>query len=131
MIEHVSDTALWVAVHRGRESDRPDALYKDPLALRLAGKRGERIARKMASGAFMSWMMALRTVAIDSLINDAIDLGVTIVVNLGAGLDTRPYRLDFSKKIKWIEVDFPHVISFKNSELRDETTRVDLERVAI
>ncbi|MGD0484992.1 MAG: hypothetical protein ABSB58_10150, partial [Gemmatimonadales bacterium] len=36
-IEHVSDTARWVAVHRAMESERPDALFRDPFARRLAG----------------------------------------------------------------------------------------------
>ncbi len=131
MITHVTDTALWVAVHRGRESLRPDAMYQDPLALRLAGKRGEKIARKMASGAFMGWMMSLRTVAIDNLIADAVSLGVTRVVNLGAGLDTRPYRLTLPKSLKWIEVDFPDMITYKNEQLAAETPTVSLERVAL
>ena len=131
MITHVTDTALWVAVHRGREGLRPDAMYQDPLALRLAGKRGDKIARKMASGAFMSWMMSLRTVAIDNLIADAVDFGVTRVVNLGAGLDTRPYRLTLPKSLTWIEVDFPDMIAYKNEQLSAETPRVTLERVAL
>ena len=43
----ISDTALWVAVYRARETDRPDALFRDPLAYRLAGTRGEQIAQKI------------------------------------------------------------------------------------
>ncbi|HEY5452787.1 MAG TPA: SAM-dependent methyltransferase, partial [Polyangia bacterium] len=40
MISHVSDTARWVAVYRARETERRDALFRDPLAARLAGERG-------------------------------------------------------------------------------------------
>lgn len=36
----VSDTARWVAVYRAWESARPDALFHDPFAQRLAGDRG-------------------------------------------------------------------------------------------
>ena len=39
-IEHVSDTALLVAAFRARESARPDALFRDPLAARVAGEKG-------------------------------------------------------------------------------------------
>ena len=106
-------------------------MYQDPLALRLAGQRGENIARKMASGSFMTWMMSLRTVAIDTLISDAVALGVTTVVNLGAGLDTRPYRLHLPLSLKWIEVDFPDMISYKNEQLANETPLMSLERVAL
>ena len=39
-ITHVSDTALLVAGCRAIESERPDALVRDPFAARLAGERG-------------------------------------------------------------------------------------------
>lgn len=130
-INHVSDTSLWVAVHRAREGLRTDAMYKDPLAFVLAGERGEQIAKQMAMPEFMSWMMALRTVSIDELIQMAISYGVDTVINLGAGLDTRPYRLELPASLKWIEVDFPHVVELKNSKLKHETPRVQLERVPL
>ena len=34
-------TARWVAVYRARESQRPDAVFHDPFAERLAGDRGK------------------------------------------------------------------------------------------
>jgi O-methyltransferase involved in polyketide biosynthesis len=43
LIRNISDTARWAAVFRARESDRPDALFRDPFARRLAGQRGEQI----------------------------------------------------------------------------------------
>jgi O-methyltransferase involved in polyketide biosynthesis len=36
LIENVSDTARWVAMYRAQESSRPDALFHDPFAERLA-----------------------------------------------------------------------------------------------
>jgi len=39
-ISSVSDTARWVALYRAMESDRPDALFRDPYARRLAGAAG-------------------------------------------------------------------------------------------
>jgi len=36
-IEHVTDTAFWIASLRALESERPDALFRDPLAGLLAG----------------------------------------------------------------------------------------------
>ncbi len=32
VIDDVSDTALWVAVYRALESERPDAIFHDPFA---------------------------------------------------------------------------------------------------
>lgn len=131
LIRDVSDTALWVAVHRAREGARADALYHDPLSLKLAGLRGEAIAKKMAGGEFMSWMMSMRTVAIDHMIEIAIKNGVTRVVNLGAGLDTRPYRTKLPQSINWIEVDLPGIIQHKNEVLKSEKPLVDLRRVPV
>ena len=42
LIHDVSDTARWAAVYRARESERPDALFHDPLARRLAGEQASR-----------------------------------------------------------------------------------------
>ncbi len=44
-IQHISDTARWAAVYRARESERQNALFRDPFARRLAGERGEQIAK--------------------------------------------------------------------------------------
>ena len=91
-IEHVSDTALWVAACRALESERPDALFRDPLAARLAGERGREIARSMPNQAATSWSVVVRTCVIDDFLREAIASGVDTILNLGAGLDTRPYQ---------------------------------------
>ena len=61
---NVSDTARWVAVYRAWESARPDALFKDPLADRLAGDRGRAIAALAPRQARSGWPMIARTVGI-------------------------------------------------------------------
>src|SRR5690349_10113943 len=91
LIRDVSDTAFWIAHHRATESQRPDALFRDPLALRLAGQRGRDIASSMPAAAVTGWMVVLRTVVIDAFIQQAIAGGADAILNLGAGLDTRPY----------------------------------------
>jgi methyltransferase (TIGR00027 family) len=129
-ITHVSDTALWVATYRALESERPDAVFRDPLAGRLTGERGRRIAAKMSYAKFMAWLMVVRTVAIDELIKRAISLGVDTVVNLGAGLDTRPYRMDLPSSLRWIEIDFPQMIQYKTEKLNAEIPACRLERIS-
>ena len=131
MIEHVSDTAFWVARHRANESARPDALFQDPLAARLAGEHGEKLARSMPNAEMTGWAVVMRTVIIDELIAGAIAQGVDTVVNLGAGLDTRPYRMTLPASLHWIEVDHPHLIDFKEAQLADEAPRCRLERVRL
>lgn len=130
LIEHVSDTAFWVAYYRWLETQRKDALFRDPLAKKLIGDRGEKIARRMGVRKQMAWSMALRTAIIDNYIVEAVNAGTRCVINLGAGLDTRPYRLAVPEDLVWIEVDFPHVVHYKNDKLHDHTPVCHLERIA-
>ena len=113
-ITHVSDTARWVAVYRAMESERPDALFRDPFARRLAGPEGERIVTAMPRGRAMAWAMIVRTAVFDGLILDCVARrGVTRVVNLAAGLDARPWRLALPASLTWVDVDFPDVLAYK------------------
>jgi methyltransferase (TIGR00027 family) len=130
-IRHVSDTAFMIAQHRALESARPDALFSDPLAARLAGSRGAEIVKKMKAGRMTGWTVAIRTRVIDAYITEAIARGVDTVVNLGAGLDTRPYRLPLPPTLTWIEVDYPDVIAFKEAQLQGQSPRCRLERVGL
>lgn len=129
-IGHVTDTARWVAVYRARESQRPDALFTDPLAEKLAGAKGVEIESKMSSTKYVSWSLVMRTVIIDEYVRRAIREGADTIVNLGAGLDTRPYRMDLPANLNWIEVDFPEMIEYKAKQLADEKPRCRLERIA-
>jgi len=130
-IEHVSDTAFLIAHFRAVESARPDALFQDPLAQTLSGARGQAIAAAWPTIAMTAWMTAVRTVVIDDYIRAAVARGVEAIVNLGAGLDTRPYRLDLPPALDWIEVDYPDVIAFKEARLVGQTPRCHLQRLGI
>jgi methyltransferase (TIGR00027 family) len=130
LIRDVSDTALWVAVYRAMESERPDALFKDPFARRLAGNRGQDIVDSMPHGKKMAWAMVIRTAVMDELILRCIKEGARTVLNLAAGLDTRAYRLDLPGKLRWFHVDFPHMTGFMQEKLAGETARCQLEYVA-
>jgi methyltransferase (TIGR00027 family) len=128
-IENVSDTAFWVAHYRGVETRRPDALFRDPLAAVLAGERGQRIAEAMPRSFITSWVIAVRTRIIDEYIQAAVSGGVDTVLNLGAGLDTRPYRMDLPAQLHWIEADYPAMIDYKEGLLAGEPPRFKLTRV--
>jgi len=131
-IQHVSDTARWVAVYRAMESERPDGLFRDPYARKLAGERGERIVESMQRGRTWAWPMIVRTAVLDELILRAIRRdGVDTVLNLAAGLDTRPYRLPLPPSLRWVEADFPDVIAYKQEQLRGERPAGVLEHVGI
>ncbi len=131
-IAHISDTALWVAVYRAMETKRKDALFRDPYAEILAGERGKLIAENMAGGKSGAWPMIVRTAAMDEFITRTVTQnGVDTVVNLAAGLDARPYRLDLPQSLRWIEVDLPDILSYKEEKLSDAEPRCRLERVRL
>lgn len=131
VITHVSDTACWTAWHRATESARPDALFDDPLAERLAGQRGRDIVAGLPRTTRSGWGVVARTKIIDDLISEAIGAGCDRVLNLAAGLDTRPYRLDLPSEFRWVEADLPEVLAEKAETLADQTPRCELTRSAV
>lgn len=78
-----------------------------------------------------AWIVVMRTCIIDDYIRFAISDGVDVILNLGAGLDTRPYRMDLPGSLVWIEADYPQVIDFKQTRLAAETPKCRLERVKV
>jgi methyltransferase (TIGR00027 family) len=128
LISNVSDTARWVAVYRAWESARPDALFRDPLAERLAGERGRAIAATAPRQARSGWPMITRTKLFDDLIAASLAEGCDRVLNLAAGFDTRPYRLDLPPQLQWIEADLPAMIEEKERLLAGEKPRCRLSR---
>lgn len=129
-IHHVSDTAMWIAAYRALESERSDAVFKDALARKLAGPRGFAMVDSTPYTSAMAFAMVARTTGIDRLVLSAIEKGVDTVINLGAGLDTRPYRMKLPPTLPWIEVDFPDTISYKNDVLKNDHPVCKLRRIA-
>lgn len=129
-INNVSDTALWVAHFRAKETERPDALFHDPFAKVLVGEHGKAIVQGMKSMNFSTeWIMVGRTLIIDEYIQALVAEGIDTVINMGAGLDTRPYRLSLPSSLQWIEIDYPHMIAHKEAILQSETPRCQLSRI--
>jgi methyltransferase (TIGR00027 family) len=129
-IRNVSDTALWVAIYRAMESERPDAIFHDPYARRLGGERGQAIVDAMPRGKMMSWPMVVRTAVMDEIILRCVQHGAATVLNLAAGLDTRPYRLALPASLRWRHVDLPDMIDYFRSHMSGETPRCKLEFIA-
>src|SRR5271165_3563541 len=113
-ILHVSDTALMVAACRASETERPDGLTQDPFAARLAGERGFAILRQVPNFDLMCFGMGVRTRFLDELVLGTIaEQNIGTVLNLGAGLDTRPWRLALPAGLRWIEADLAPMVDYK------------------
>lgn len=131
-IRNISDTARWVAFYRAMETERPDAIFHDPYARKLAGERGEQIVETLRRGKSQSWSMIVRTKLIDDILLRTLDSGsIDVVLNLAAGLDARPYRLPLPANLRWVEVDLPEMIDYKEEMLTGETPHCRLERVTL
>jgi hypothetical protein len=90
LIGHISDTARCVAWYRAMESRRPDAIFRDPFAERLAGPDGVSIVARMPRGRASAWAMITRMAVFDEIIMGRIrEHGADLVLNLTAGLDRR------------------------------------------
>ncbi|HME57945.1 MAG TPA: SAM-dependent methyltransferase [Terracidiphilus sp.] len=131
LIRNISDTALLAAVYRARETERQDALFRDPLASRLAGTRGDQIAESMPFSDRNTWAWVVRTYLYDQFIAEQCQRGVDMVVNLAAGLDTRPYRMTLPASLQWVEVDLPGILAYKEEILANEKPACALERVSL
>jgi methyltransferase (TIGR00027 family) len=130
-IRNISDTALWTAAYRADESDRPDAIFHDLYARRLAGERGFEIVRAIKQPA-IRYAVVLRTAAVDRLALEAVrDLGCDAVLNLGAGLDARAWRLDLPPSLRWIDVDLPDLLDYKDTVMAGEPARCVHEQVRL
>src|SRR6202521_5837195 len=130
-VRNISDTARWVAYFRARETQRPDALFRDPFAERLAGERGVQIANTLPEGNKHEWAWVARTYLFDKFLSSEIQEGVDLVVNLAARLDARPYRMQLPAPLQWVEVDLLEIISYKEAILAKEKPNCRLERIQL
>ena len=103
------------------ESERPDALFTDPFARRLAGEHGEEIVASIKRGRAAAWPMIVRTKVFDEMLTACLAGGtVDCVVNLAAGLDARPWRMALPASLRWIDVDLPDILQYKLDALAGE-----------
>jgi methyltransferase (TIGR00027 family) len=115
---------------RAHESERKDALFSDPFARRLAGPSGPDLVRRLSGKAGGTWPIVARTHVIDRLITEAVADGADAILNLAAGLDSRPFRMPLPQSLTWIEVDHADVIAEKEHCLQGTAPRCRLEHVA-
>ena len=129
-ITHVSDTALMVAACRAHETELEDAFVRDPFAARLAGERGKAILNALPYSNILRLGLAIRTRFVDELLLEALAIHpLTTVLSVGCGLDTRPWRLNLSSNLRWIEIDFADVLDYKERMMSGETPHCRRERL--
>ena len=124
----VSMTALGVAWVRALESQRPDRLFDDPLAARFVAATHWEPPDLTAGPAddttrtllVLAQSVIVRTRFLDDLLASVwADGGGRQVVILGAGLDTRAFRLPWPPGSRCFELDLQAVLAFKAKVLSD------------
>ncbi len=129
--QRVSNTALGAAVCRLIEQFQPEQsrLFTDPVVkylvsppigalMRFASIRNYTIKQTDAIMPGIYGTQICRTRFIDEAVETALSRGCEQVVILGAGLDTRPYRLAGMQHVHVFEVDLPYVQENKKKGLR-------------
>ncbi|MER6415119.1 class I SAM-dependent methyltransferase [Streptomyces humidus] len=132
-------TAVGVARVRALETERENALFRDPLAQAFATAGGlwpsssplpgDEAARRRRMGVALS--IVIRTKFLDDLLQQAAASGVRQVVVLGAGMDSRAFRMDWPEGTRLFEVDTAAPLDFKESVLCRERAVARCERITV
>ncbi len=128
--EMLANTAMWMAAVRGRESDREDRLFNDPWATELAGDVGEKWITDRSPESVLPIVLRVRFFD-DYLLRITTDFGIRQVVFVGAGLDTRAWRLDWVDGVKIFEVDQLPVLQYKNDFMQSRQLSPRCKRICV
>ncbi len=115
---NVSTTARLMAATRALESQRPNPLFRDPLAEKLAGPEAMQSVRPRFSESEKAGkpMVAVRTRFFDDFLSRHAP-EVEQVVLLGSGMDTRAYRMAWWADTHIYEIDQADVLQYKEAVL--------------
>lgn len=121
-----------VASHRADESSKPAdericydqyavhflspktlALLRDPIKLKTFNEQVGPLARGVNNS------MKVRSRYFDDFVNECINEGLKQLVILGAGYDTRAYRIEGLKNVKVFELDHPNTQNFKIQKIKE------------
>ncbi|HXM39651.1 MAG TPA: class I SAM-dependent methyltransferase [Bryobacteraceae bacterium] len=128
--------ALFRAVETAGRADR--RLFEDPYATALLTGRLRALAgfaRLPVAGRLATWFLdagwprtrssaVVRTRLIDDLVRQAVRQGASQALMLGAGFDSRPYRLEELRDVPLFEVDHPSTQQAKRQRLEARLGRL-------
>ncbi len=131
----VSNTAYGVTRVRCFEMFYPpeQRLFEDPYSIRFLPSFTRLLIQTMRWSwlrDFYLWLwelilpglvggMLCRTRYIDDIVHRCLDDGIRTIINLGAGLDTRGFRLPALAQSAYYEVDLVELIAYKRKKIED------------
>jgi methyltransferase (TIGR00027 family) len=117
-------SARMVAANRALETTRPHPLYRDPLAHVLAGNEGWAVWEGLRRSSWPGYWHGpdpYLTISIrffdDSLTEAVRKAAIDQVVIVGAGMDTRAFRIEWPSNLQFYEVDIAEMFEHKEPVL--------------
>jgi len=125
----ISDTAIYCCGVRMEDAERAHSACNDHYAKIFMDDRCREIYAPFRSEKNVNASIITRCRIIDDFIRQKINDDQNIrVITVGAGFDTRPYRIAGGD---WIEVDEPQIINYKNEKLAVKECKNPLRRISV
>ncbi|HEY3300286.1 MAG TPA: class I SAM-dependent methyltransferase [Methylophilaceae bacterium] len=125
----ISNTAYYCCGVRMLDAEHPRSLCHDHYAKRFMDAHGMQIFEPFRSQVMPNISSTVRCHIIDQSIRQELAKQPdSLIITIGAGFDSRPYRI---KGGHWIEIDEPQIISDKNEKLPIAECKNNLTRVSI
>lgn len=125
----ISDTAYYCCGVRAEDAKRERPVCNDRFAERFMDERGRTIFEPFKSMTMANISNVTRCRLIDDFLRKELARDANIsIVTIGAGYDTRPYRLAGGH---WIEIDEPQILHYKEERLPTAECANPLRRITI
>ena len=111
------------------DAEHPRSLCHDIFAKRFMDERGMQIFAPFRTETLPNISNTVRCHIIDEAIrSQLITHPDSLIITVGAGFDTRPYRITVGE---WVEIDEPQIIIYKNTKLPIAECPNKLTRISI
>jgi methyltransferase (TIGR00027 family) len=132
-LDGLAATGRLTAAGRAVESRRADRLFADPLAEALAGEDGFRLMElwRLPGMPQENPTIGPRTRFYDDVVVDAVADGLSQVVLVAAGMDTRAFRLPLPAEVTMFELDQPGLLEEKQAILDRHDAEPRCRRIAV
>jgi len=129
-MDNVARTALMVAAYRAKENNRPNRLFYDPLSSVLAGQNALKAAATRHRDDTYPYL-TIRTRFFDDWLEKTLGSTYQQVVFLGAGMDTRAFRLKWPDAVQLWEIDCREVLALKQARLSAVQAKARCGRIPV
>jgi methyltransferase (TIGR00027 family) len=125
----ISNTAYYCCGVRMEDANKIRSICKDEFAERFMDEKGRQIFEPFKSEKMSNISSITRCRLIDDyLLAELAENNQLNIITIGAGFDTRPFRLTGGN---WLEIDEPQIMNYKNEKLSVEECSNPLRRISI